>query len=172
MTLRSLIVLGLCAASLSACNNSDDAVSQDEVAAPAPVLTPAPQATVAADGTALETGTWIVTEDATGARAAFGEAGQPSKLAINCETISGTVTLDIAGASQTPEAWRIDAGGEAARLDMSPVEGGLTAAIEQSLAIFHAFSETGGVFVLTNPMGARMQFPTHPGISRVLDACS
>ena len=82
------------------------------------------------------------------------------------------MTMTVASSSQTPEAWRLDAGGEAARVDMAPVDGGLSAEIDPGLAIFHAFSTPGEVVVLTNPTGERMQFPTHPGISRVLDACS
>ena len=172
MTLRHVLTLGLTAALVAACNNSDDAEMADDTAQPEPVLTQAPQPTAAPDGTALVAGSWSVNENPEGGLASFGEAGGAPSLAINCERISGTMTMTVASTSQTPEAWRLDAGGEAARVDMAPVDGGLAAEIDPGLAIFHAFSTPGNVVVLTNPTGERMQFPTHPGISRVLDACS
>ncbi|WP_338244019.1 hypothetical protein [Aurantiacibacter hainanensis] len=173
MKLRHVLTLSLATVLVAACNNSDDADGADEVAAaPEPVLTQAPQPTAAPDGTALVAGRWNVNESAQGGSATFGEDGAAPALSINCDTLSGAVTLDIASASQTPETWRLDAGGEAARIDMAPVEGGLSAEIEPALAIFHAFSTPDQVAVLTSPTGERMQFPTHPGVSRVLDACS
>lgn len=171
MQLRDVLALSIATALVAACNNSDDAA--DETAeAPEPVLTQAPQPTAAPDGSALVAGRWNVNESAQGGSAVFGEEGAAPALSINCETISGTVTLEIASSSQTPEAWRLDAGGEAARVDMAPVEGGLSAEIDPGLAIFHAFSTPDQAVALTSPTGDRMQFPTHPGISRVLDACS
>ncbi|GAA5052220.1 hypothetical protein GCM10023208_12860 [Erythrobacter westpacificensis] len=172
MKLAHVLTLPLATLALAACNNSDDAAPAEEVAAPEPELTPAPVATAAEDGTALMAGTWNVRETPEGGSAVFGEEGAAPALSFNCDAMSGTVTLDVASSSQTPEAWRVDAGGEAARLDMAPVEGGLSAEIEPGLAIFHAFSTTGQVVSLTNATGEKMQFPTHPGISRVLDACS
>lgn len=169
---RHLLALGITAALLAACNNTEDAAPADEVAAPEPVLTQAPTPTAAPDGSALVAGSWNVNENPEGGRAVFAEDGMEPKISINCRAIDGTVTLDIASASQTPETWRLDAGGEAARVDMAPAENGLSAEIEPGLAIFHAFAATGGVVALTSPAGERMQFPTHPGISRVLDACS
>ena len=170
MQLRDVLVLSIATVLVAACNNSDDA--EETAAAPEPVLTPAPQPTAAPDGSALVAGRWNVNETAQGGSAVFGEEGAAPALSINCEAISGTVTLDLASSSQTPEAWRLDAGGEAARVDMAPVEGGLSAEIDPGLAIFHAFSTPDQVVALTSPTGERMQFPTHPGISRVLDACS
>ncbi len=169
MMFRPAIALVFSASLLAACGN--DAETGDQAAAPEPVLTPAPEPTTAPDGTALVEGRWEVNENPQGGVASFGADGDPS-LAINCERISGTVTMDIASSSQTPEAWRLDAGGESARVDMAPIEGGLSAEIEPGLAIFHAFSNPGEVVKLTSPLGETMQFPTHPGISRVLDACS
>lgn len=170
MKLRPVLALGLAGVLLSACN-SEESVPEEDVAGPEPVLTQAPQPTAAPDGTALVAGSWNVTENPQGASAVFGEGDAPA-LSIECDAMTGTVTLDVASSSQTPEAWRIDAGGEAARLDMAPVEGGLSAEIEPGLAIFHAFSNGGETVAITSPAGERMQFPTHAGISRVLDACS
>lgn len=173
MKLRDALTLSLAAALVAACNNSDDADGAEEAAAaPEPVLTQAPQPTAAPDGSALVAGRWNIGESAQGGTASFGEDGAAPALSIDCEAISGTVRLEIASSSQTPESWRLDAGGEAARVDMTPVEGGLSAEIDPGLAIFHAFSTPDQVVSLTSPTGERMQFPTHPGISRVLDACS
>ena len=172
MTLRHILTLSLASALLAACNNSDDAEMADDTLQPEPVLTQAPQPTAAPDGSALVAGGWTVNENPDGGRAQFGDDGGAPSLAITCDRLSGTMTMTVASSSQTPEAWRLDAGGEAARVDMAPVEGGLSAEIDPGLAIFHAFSTPGEVVVLTSALGERMQFPTHPGISRVLDACS
>ncbi len=176
MKFRHAFTLALVAASLAACNDSED-VSEDPAAnQPEPVLTSAPTPTAAPDGTALVTGSWDVNENPQGGAAYFGEPETDATLAIECDRLSGTVTLAIASDATEPQAWRIDAGGEAARIDMVPRDSAmlpyLEAEIEGDLAIFHAFATPGEVVVLTSPDGERMQFPTHPGISRVLDACS
>lgn len=171
MMFRRLMILGLGAAVLTACNNADD-TTEDEVAAPPPVLTPAPTPTAAPDGTALVAGGWTVGEHAQGARAVYGEEGGAPKLTISCDRLSGVVTMDMASSAGAPEPWRLDAGGEAARIDMAPGGAGLVAEIEPSLAIFHAFSVPGNVIVLTSPAGEPMQYGTHPGITRVLEACT
>jgi len=176
MKLVHVLALTLTAASLAACNNSEDAAPEEEVAAPEPVLTPAPTPTAAADGTALVAGSWNVNEDAQGGSAYYGQPDTSATLAIECDRMLGTVTLAIASSATDPQAWRLDAGGEAARIDMMPDAAAelpyLEADIEPSLAIFHAFATPGEAVVLTSPDGERMQFPTHPGISRVLNACS
>ncbi|WAT17914.1 hypothetical protein OZN62_13510 [Aurantiacibacter sp. MUD11] len=175
MQLRHVMSLGLAALALAACNSSEEVEETEEVAQPEPVLTPAPQATTAPDGTALVPGSWIVNENAQGAMAMFGEANTEPSLTIDCEAATGTVTMTLSIDASGPEAWRLDAGGEAARIDMAPVEGPLPllgAEIEPSLAIFHAFSNPDEVVTLTAPTGERWQYPTHPGISRVLYACS
>lgn len=173
MQFRHVLSLGLAALALAACNSSEDA--GDTATQPEPVLTPAPQATVADDGTALVPGGWSVNESAQGGVAMFGEEGADPSLTIACEAATGTVTLSMAREASAAEAWRVDAGGEAARIDMTPSATQpslLSAEIEPSLAIFHAFASPGEVVVLTAPSGERLQFPTHPGISRVLYACS
>ena len=172
MKFRHCVILSLTAALLAACNDSEEEVAGPEAARPAPIITPAPTPTAAPDGTALVAGAWNVSEDAGGARAVYGEAGAAAALTLACDRMGGELTMELASAAQAPEAWRLDAGGEAARIDMNPVDGGLSAAIAPGLAIFHAFSTPGQVVVLTSPSGERMQFPTHPGISRVVEACS
>ena len=176
MKFRHAFPLVLVAASLVACNDSEDVTAEPEATQPEPVLTPAPVATAAPDGSALVEGGWSVNENPTGGAAFFGQPETDATLAIECDRLSGAVTLAIASDATEPQAWRIDAGGEAARIDMAPRDSAmlpyLEAEIEGDLAIFHAFSSPGEVVVLTSPDGERMQFPTHPGISRVLDACS
>ena len=175
MTFRHVFTLALAGALVTACNSSEDAEMAEDAAQPKPVLTQAPQPTTAPDGTALMTGGWRVNENAQGGTAMFGGEATEPDLTIDCEASTGTVTLRMARTADGPEAWRIDAGGEAARIDMTPKGGELpqiTAEIDGGLAIFHAFSATGGIVSLTSPEGETMQFPTHPGISRVLDACS
>ncbi|MEL1250747.1 hypothetical protein [Aurantiacibacter gilvus] len=172
MQFRHVLLVSLASAALASCGSSDDAETSDELAAPEPVLTSAPTPTAAPDGTALVPGSWTVNQSAEGGFAAFGEEGAEPALRIDCDRASGAVTLTLGRAASADEAWRIDAGGEAARIDMMPVAGGLTAQIEGSLAIFHAMSNAGEVVVLTSPTGERMQYPTHPGISQVLYTCS
>lgn len=172
MNFRHVLLLSLASAALAACGSSEDAETPEAVATPEPVLTTAPVPTAAPDGTALVAGSWTVNQGPAGGSAVFGEEGAEPALRIDCDLATGAVTLGMNRAASGDEAWRIDAGGEAARIDMIPVAGGLTAQIEGSLAIFHAFSNAGEVVVLTSPTGERMQYPTHPGISQVLYACS
>lgn len=172
MQIRHVLLAACASVALVACGSSDDVDTAEEVTAPEPVLTPAPTPTAAPDSTALVAGSWTVNQSAEGGFAAYGEEGANPALRINCDRASGAVTLSLGRAASGDEAWRIDAGGEAARIDMVPVAGGLTAQIEGSLAIFHAFSNADEVVVLTSPTGERMQYPTHPGISQVLYACS
>ncbi len=172
--MRSLILLGSAASLLAACNSAQDAedVAQESIEAPVPELTPAPLATQAADGTAVALGTWDVSEAASGAQAVFNSEDGTELLAIRCDRLSGSVTMSFAADDGVPVSYRLDAGGEAARVDMIPAGGGLAAEIEPGLAIFHAFGETGQTVSLTSPEGNIVQYPTHPGISRVLYACS
>ena len=171
--LRSVIALGLAAGLLAACNSSEDVADESAlVEAPEPVLTQAPVMTEAPDGTAVAIGTWDVNEAASGAQAVFRDDGGTELLAIRCDVLSGAVTMNIASEDLMPTSWRLDAGGEAARIDLIPAGGGLAAEIEGSLAIFHAFAAPGQVVALTSPSGLKTQYPTHAGIGRVLDACS
>lgn len=172
MQFRHVLLAALASGTLAACGSSDEVETNEEVAAPAPVLTTAPTPTAAPDGTALVPGSWTVNQSAEGGFAAFGEEGAEPALRIDCNRATGAVTMTLGREASGDEAWRIDAGGEAARIDMTPVAGGLTAQIEGSLAIFHAMSNAGEVVVLTSPSGERMQYPTHPGISQVLYTCS
>ncbi|QZH74194.1 MAG: hypothetical protein JY451_10655 [Erythrobacter sp.] len=140
-----------------------------------PVLTPAAVATAAPDGSALESGEWIVTEDANGARAMFGEPGTEPLLSLACSPSTRSLQLFLASGATTGEAWRLDAGGEAARIDMQPTDGQipeLVATVEQGLPIIQAMGVQGQVFTLTSPQGQPRQFPAHPGLRRVIDSCS
>ncbi|KLE32529.1 hypothetical protein AAW01_00180 [Aurantiacibacter gangjinensis] len=173
--MKATLFVSLAALAVAACGDTQESETMTETAQPAPVLTPAPIPTVAADGTALVPGAWTVNENASGGFATYGVEGEDPSLTFDCETATGTVTMTLSRQASAMEAWRLDAGGEAARIDMMPVDGPfplVAASIEPSLAIFHAFSEPGQTVTLTSPEGAPMQFPTHPGISRIMQACS
>lgn len=172
LPLRSSLILGAAATLLAACNSPEDEVSQATVEAPEPVLTQAPLATQAANGTTIATGSWEVNEAASGAQAVFTGEDGTELLGLRCDVASGAVTMNIAADDGVPTAYRIDAGGEAARVDLVPANGGLVAEIEPSLAIFYAFAQEGQSFALTSRAGMKTQYPTHPGIDRVLTACS
>lgn len=174
---KLLFALAACA-TLAACNSGTDEPStepQQAVAAqPTPVLTTAPTPTAAPDGTALVAGTWTVTEDALAAKAYFAEEGLSPSLELSCPRGAVAVTMFVASAATEPQSWRLDAGGEAARIDMAPTTQpapGLAASVDQSLGIITALAATGQTFMLTSPGGQRLQFPTHPGVIRIIDAC-
>ena len=137
------------------------------------MLTQAPTATAAADGSALVPGAWSVKEDAEGARAMFGEEEVDTTLSLFCDP-DGQLTIGLESGAEA-ETWRLDAGGEAARIDMvsdgSEVLPYLVAELDPGLAIVSAMGETGEVFTLTSPGGEQLQFPTNPGIRRVIAAC-
>lgn len=159
---------------LAACGSSEDAeeVSTAEVEAP---VNPNVAATEAPDGSAVAAGSWDVGEDASGAQATFADASGTEVMSIRCNMEARTVTMSMAGAGDGEQAWRIDGAGEAARIDMTPSLTGdeaMVAEIEPSLAIFHAFAEPGQTVALTSPDGVKTYYPTHPGIDRVLYACS
>ena len=178
MKIRPLFLLTTAVMALAACNSSEEAAPAplEAVAAPEPVLTPAAIATAAPDGTALVQGAWSITEDAAGAVARFGIPETDSQLIISCAPATRAVTLALQSGTLQPQAWRLDAGGEAARIDMASeaasVPPYLVAQVDQTLAIIVALGEQGQVFTLTSPTGDRNQFPTHPGIRRVIDSCS
>ena len=173
MNLRHLSLLTCAAALLAACNSAEDS-AEAPAAPPAPTLTTAAVPTAAPDGTALVSGMWTVGEDATGATASFGEVGAAPALMLACNTQTRTVTLTRAGAGTAPAAFVLEAGGQAARLDMVPSADGtaMTAAIEPALPIFAAFSAADTAIALTSPAGEKLQYPTNAGIDRVLAACS
>jgi hypothetical protein len=171
--LRHLPLLACATVLLAACNSAEDS-ADEAVTAPTPELTVAAVPTAAPDGTALVPGAWAVTEDASGASATFGEPGGAPAMTIACNTKTRAVTLTRVGAATAPEAYVLEAGGQAARLDMVPsADGaGMSAAIEPALPIFAAFSDPASAIALTSPAGEKLQYPSNAGIRRVLDACS
>ncbi|WP_271078287.1 hypothetical protein [Aurantiacibacter sp. MUD61] len=167
----------VCAILLAGCNSEPEMGGPERAVAeaPAPVLTPGAAATVAPDGTALVPGSWSINEDAMGVRAQYAAVGEQPAVTVTCDPTYDAVTLSVAATAGGPQAWRLDAGGEAARIDMLPSGGvlpELTAQVNQGLAIIQSLADQGGVFMLTSPQGQPSQFPTHPGIRRVLDRCN
>lgn len=178
MKSRDILIFAAASVLLTACNSSEETAAPAQEAVieqPVPVLTPAPTATAAADGTALEAGIWTVTEDATQASAIFGVEGAAKTLSLSCDPSTRALDLELAAGTTDAQAWRLDAGGEAARIDMSPsteTYGNLFATVDQGLAIIAALGTQGATFTLTSPTGQRRQFPTHPGITRIIASCS
>ncbi len=174
MKFRSSLPLACAAALLAACDSAADGPG-GEAAAPTPALTTAPTPTAAPDGTALVPGSWTVGEDQSGARATYGVAGAAPALTLACDLATKRVQLTLAGAGDGPQAFVLEAGGQAARLDMVPAAdgaGAMTAAIEPGLPIFAAFWQADTAIALTSPTGVKQQFSTHPGIDRVIAACN
>lgn len=177
MPMRRLSLVTTIAILLAGCNSAEETAQPvtEEVAQPVPVLTPAAAPTAAPDGTALEPGEWAVTEDEFRARAAFGTPGGQPLLSLECFPAEKALRMFLYTGATAPEAWRLDAGGEAARIDFTPTAEQtpeIAAAINQSLAIILAMGNEGEVFTLTSPQGQRRQFPTNPGIRRVIASCS
>lgn len=173
MTLRHLTLLACAAMLTSACNSADDEPAA-ESPVPTPTLTSSPVPTAAPDGTAIVPGKWDVSEDATSTRAVYAEEGGAPSLTMMCDNATKVATLTIAGPAPGPQAFVLEAGGNAARLDMLPAANGeeaMSAAIEPGLPIFAAFSQADTVIALTPPGGQKMQFPTNGGIDRVIAAC-
>ena len=176
LRLPSALMAGAACAMLAACSSEPEMgeAEQAVVDAPQPALTTSPMATSAPDGSALVQGEWNVNEDATGVRAQYGVAGMQPSLTVTCDPAYNAVTLSMASSVGTAEAWRLDAGGEAARIDMLPSGGvlpELTAQVDQGLAIINSLADQGQTFMLTSPQRQSFQFPTHPGIRRVIDRC-
>ena len=176
MTLRQFLIATSASAALAACNSADTPV--DDTATPTAELTAAPVPTAAPDGTALMAGTWTVSEDASGARASFGEPNVAPSLEITCDTSTRAVTLTRqesapGPAGLAPTVYAIEAGGAAARLDMVPAASGgaMMAEIDPIQPVFAGFSAGNTAIAFTSENGARAQYPSHPGIQRVLYAC-
>ncbi|AKQ41819.1 hypothetical protein CP97_06965 [Aurantiacibacter atlanticus] len=174
MKMPSLTCALLCIVLLTGCDASEE--TEPVAKQPAAVQTPTPVATAAADGTSLAPGTWDITEDAYGAQAKFGVSPSQNSIIISCKSSVDALTISIRSDSVASEAWRLDAGGEAARIDLqtdgNPDFPYMVAQIDQGLGIIHALGEQGQVFTLTSPQGERLQFPSHPGIRRVISACN
>ncbi|RJY08072.1 hypothetical protein D6201_00700 [Aurantiacibacter aquimixticola] len=162
---------------LAACGSESEEPEPQRavVEAPQPVMTSAPTPIAAADGTPIEPGQWFVTEDAEGARALFGAPRSDGKMILSCAYGASQVRFALESDASEPQSWRLDAGGEAARIDLEPSDGELPqleAYVDQGLAIINALGASGQTFALTSPDGQRRQFPTHPGIRRVIAACT
>ena len=156
-------MLGCSAALLAGCNSAEEAA-----APPDPTL-----AAVAAESAALVPGNWLLSEDAAVVAAEFGMPGSAPLITLMCDIPSKTVSLWRNGAGTAPAAFVLEAGGQAARLDMMPTADGMamTAAIASALPIFAAFSAGDSAFAITSPAGEKSQYPTFAGIDRVISAC-
>ena len=96
-------------------------------------------------------------------------------LSLECTPAQKALRLFLYTGATGPETWRLDAGGEAARIDMVITNDQIPeigAQLNQNLAIIRALGEQGQAFTLTSPQGQPRQFPTNPGIRRIIDSCS
>jgi len=177
MSFRSLLSLSCAAAMLAACSSSDEPAAEEEAAAaPTPQLTSTPTPIVADDGSPLTPGSWTVNESASGASASFGEQGKDAQIVITCARDTKVMAMTLAGNGEGTQAYVLEAGGTAARLDMMP-DGDLylpsmTAEIALDAPMFGGFVQPGGVIEITSPQGATMRLPTSTAIRRVFEACS
>lgn len=171
MTLRPVLpLLALAAFSLAACSRSDDEPAPE----PSAIITQQAVPTVAADGTPFTPGRWDVGEDASGATATFtSDAG--ALLVMRCERATRVLSLTRPGAATAAQTVRIDTSALKADVSMTPrteAPAGLYAAIDPLQPIFTAWSDPAAKIVLTAPGAATLTVPGHPGISRVVTACS
>lgn len=172
MTLRTVLMLASATAMLAACNSSESPVEEADEPAPLPVITPTPTPTAAPDGTAIVEGSWQVGEDATGARAIYSAEGAEPTLTIVCDTRTRAVTLTLTDAEPATKSYAVEAGNQIARLDMLPAGAqSVSAEVDPTLALFANFSQADTAIGFTNEAGAKLQYPTHPGIQRVFYAC-
>ena len=173
--LRTLPLSLFAGIALTACGDAPEEEAEAIAAAePAPVLTPAPTPTAQGNAPVAMPGAWTVNQNPTGGFAMFGQEGSDPSLSIDCDTATRAVTLSMSREASGPEAWRVDAGGQAARIDMAPVDGPfplVAAQINPSLPIFDGFGEQGRSMLLTSPEGTVLQFPTDPGIRQIFAAC-
>lgn len=169
MRVRPALPIAL--AALAACSQQAD----DQAAAPtpSPSLTTQALPTQAADGTPLTAGQWLIEESAGGASAAFREANGTNALVLVCDRPNRALSLSRAGAAGQPERYRITIGAQKADVMLAPGgAAGLSALVDRSQPIFAAFADPAAVIELTGPGGPPLRLPGHPGISRVLAACS
>lgn len=156
---------------LGACGSASD-----EAAAPAPTPSLTSQAlpTESADGAPITPGSWNVEEAATGASAAFGDAGAEPLLVVACNRNTHTVTLTRATAITTPTRMRIAVGANKADLDLTAGQQplpGLTAAIDPNQPIFTALADPAANATFVAPGLDPINLPGHAGIARVLESC-
>ncbi len=177
MQFRPVLTLACATGLLAACSSADDA-EQDTAseAAPAPVLTSTPVPAAAADGTPLAAGVWAISEDGSGASAAFGLPQSDALLVIACETATRQLTMSLESDLPGAQSFVIEAGGAAARLDMmSDTNDALpyqAADIARDAPVFGGFVQPNGVISITYPGGNVLRVPTAPGIRRVFEACA
>ncbi|TIX50473.1 hypothetical protein [Alteraurantiacibacter aquimixticola] len=175
MNMRFVAPLACAAALLSACSSADEPAEEAAPETPAPVLTNSPTPIAAPDGSPLAPGSWSINESASGASATFGQADTDPLVNITCNRESNGLTLSINTPKLGSQAWVIEAGGTAARLDTmsnGEVVPYQVAAIALDAPVFGGFVQPGGTIEMTGPAGEVIRLPTAPGIRRVFEACA
>lgn len=175
MLSRSALIAASAATLLAACSSADEPVAEESPATPAPVMTSTPTPTVAADGSPLAMGSWNINESATGASAAFGEAGSDALLSITCDAASKTLALAVSNSTPGNQTFVVQSGGTAARLDMVADGNSATprqvAPIAIDAPVFGGFVQPDGTIEISQPGGATLRVPSAPGIRRIFEAC-
>ncbi len=175
MSRRFATILPLLALAASACSPAQDGADQDQAPPPPqPVLTSQPAPTTAEDGTPLAPGSWAVEENADGASAVFSDPDGQKLAILACNRNARRLVLTKAEQASGPKAFRLSVGDLQARVDMVPVTDplpGYSAEVDGSLPLFAAMADPAESIRLGAPGGMELHLPTHPGMSRVLEAC-
>lgn len=173
MQFRTAFTLALAAGLASSCSSEPEGA--EEAAVPEPVLTQSPVPTAAPDGSPLTPGSWNISENAEGTTAMFGEQATEADLSLTCNRASGAVTLTLASSNAEADTYIIEAGGQAASLDMQSTGGELpqmTAEIEPAAPVFQGFTQENGVITISSADGSDvLRVPSAYGIYRVFAAC-
>jgi hypothetical protein len=155
---------------LTACNSADDAApaaTASVAAAPGPALP--------AGTTAPAPGEWQVTEDGAGVRASFQSPEGKSLLSLTCDMATRAVTMAVASGAPGNQAFVLQAGGTAARLDTvadnNAADPHQAAAIAPDAPVFVGFVQPGGMIDVSQPGGMSLRIPSDSGIGRVFEGC-
>lgn len=170
---RAVLAIASAGSLLAACSSSaEDEATPEDVTAPVLATDPIGEAP---DGSALAEGEWFIEEDAAGASARFGPPASEAILSLVCDASTQTLSLTRAGEAEEMQTYVLEAGGTAARVDMTPTGGELPmlrAEFNPGMAIFREFAESGNFITVAAPDGGLLRLPAAPGIARVIEACS
>lgn len=171
MRFRSAFPLAALVVILAACSRSDE----ETPPAPTPTLTTQVAPTVAADGTPLTAGQWQITEDASGARAAFVGPDAAPLLTLTCARETKQMNLSRPASTSAPKTFRIAVAGLQGDVKMAPEAAGssiLTAAVDPGQPLFHALGEAGATIEISAPGETALRVPSQVGVDRVVSSCS
>jgi len=167
----ALALLGGAALLASCGQEPDDAV-------PTPALTTSPPRTTDAAGNPLTAGSWRIEETANGASAAFGTPAGDPLFRMVCRRADRAMILTRSGVEPKAATYRVEVGGLAADVAMSPAAPGaggvgeIEAVVDPAQPIMAAFADPAATIRVSAPGVPELHLPTHTGTSRVVQACS